>query len=310
MASTTSKYKMKILGITDGSAGMVAQIVALAEALGLQAEMKVISIPKPLRYLPNLIFDFFPFLYSFLPAFPSLKPEAQTLIISCGRKAALVAASLRKQAKNTKVIHIQDPQMSPDNFDLVVAMAHDKIIGENVIKTKFALHNITPEKLAVAAQKFAPVFASYPKPQIAVLLGGSTNKYTLTPARMQALIAALQQVQGSLLITTSRRTGADNIASLKAAFAGNSKVYIYDATDKQENPYMGLLACADEIIVTNDSVNMMTEAYMTEKNVTILPLLGHKNTKPAKFAEMIQKEKLTGNEMQNLAAEIKKMVDF
>ena len=58
---------MKILGLTDGSAGMVAQVAALAEALGLKAEMKVISIPKPLRYLPNLIFDFFHYIYLGLP---------------------------------------------------------------------------------------------------------------------------------------------------------------------------------------------------------------------------------------------------
>ena len=67
-------------------------------------------------------------------------------------------------------------------------------------------------------------------------------------------------------------------------------------------------------MVTNDSVNMMTEAFATIKKITILPLLGHQNTKPAKFAEMIQKEKLTGNEwgneMQQLAAEVRKMIDL
>ena len=69
---------------------------------------------------------------------------------------------------------------------------------------------------------------------------------------------------------------------------------------------MGMLACADEIIVTNDSVNMMSEALATGKKVTILNLEGHENTKPARFAEMIKSHpKMTGSEMADLAREVK-----
>ncbi len=63
----------------------------------------------------------------------------------------------------TQFIHIQDPQAPARHFDLVVAMEHDKITGDNVIKTHFALHSITPEKLAGAAETFAPRFADFPK---------------------------------------------------------------------------------------------------------------------------------------------------
>lgn len=299
---------MKVLGLTDGSAGMVAQVRALADALGLQAEMRVISLPDQLRFLPNLAFDYLPFLYSLLPALRNPKIPKLDLIISCGRKAALLASAQRRLNKNCKYIHIQDPQMAARNFDLVIAMGHDKITGENVIKTRFALHNITKEKLEIAREKFANLFTGYPKPHVAFLLGGSTNKYNFTPARMGEFItelkAKLSASSGSLLITPSRRTGAENIAKLQAEFAGNNRVYIYDGIS--ENPYLGLLACADEIIVSNDSVNMMSEAFASEKAVTILPLAGHANTKPARFAEMIKSApKMTGDEMQKLAKEVR-----
>lgn len=179
--------------------------------------------------------------------------------------------------------------MSTAHFDVVVAMAHDKVAAPNVIKTTFALHNITPEKLASARERWAGEFAALPKPHIAVLLGGSTNKYTLTPARMHVVIdmleARLQVSGGSLLITPSRRTGEANIAMLNERFSTNKNVYIYNGHG--ENPYLGFLALADELVVSNDSVNMMTEAYVTGRPLHIMRFCGHANTKPARFAEML-----------------------
>ncbi len=297
-------------GITDGSAGMVAQVRSLALAMDLQPEMKIITLKKPWSLLPNICYDS-PLKSCILP-YALHEPKNVTescpdIIISCGRKAALVALALKKKNPSIKLVHIQDPQMSAKHFDVVLAMQHDKITGSNVIKTLFALHSITPEALSAAKEKFMPRFAAYPQPHIAVLLGGSTNKYNLTQKRMEAVITDLQEwlagTKGSLLITPSRRTGAENMTALKAAFAGNKNVYIYDGIE--ENPYMGMLACADEIIVTNDSVNMMSEAFATGKPVTILELEEHESTKPARFAQIVKHHPpLKGDEMQKLAQQV------
>ncbi len=299
-------------GITDGSAGMVSQVRSLALAMGLQAEMKVIALKKPWVFLPNIILGGAMKNLIFKHMVKDMKPLAEPypdIVISCGRKAALVCAALKRREPKIRAIHIQDPQMPPENFDVVVAMQHDKVEGKNVIKTLFALHNISQEKLEAAHEKFAPVFEDYPKPHIAVLLGGSTNKYKLTTARMTDVIKQLEEVigktQGSLLITPSRRTGASNIETLKQAFSGNKRVFVYDG--KGQNPYMGMLACADKIIVTNDSVNMMSEAFSTGKPVTIMDLEGHQNTKPYNFGEMIKSRLLiTGDEMEKLAQEVRR----
>ena len=52
---------------------------------------------------------------------------------------------------------------------------------------------------------------------------------------------------------------------------------------------MGLLALADYLIVTDDSVNMMTEAQATGAPLHLLRLPGHRGTKPARFGEMLEK---------------------
>lgn len=292
----------KCWGITDGSAGMTAQITSLAEAMNIPIEMKIIAFKTPWQFLPNQIYNGIckKYILTHILRTPVDCSEPPDLIISCGRKAAAVSVALKQLYPKVKTIHIQDPQMSPDHFDLVIAMEHDsKISGKNVIKTRFALHNITNEKLEKAQEKFAPRFAAYPKPHIAVLLGGSTNKYRLHHGRMEQLITYLKTIQGSLLITPSRRTGEENIASLAQQFSGYPNIYIYQNID--ENPYLGLLACADEIYVTNDSVNMMTEAYASGKKVTIIELPDHKNTKPARFADIVKTKPMYGNEMENLA---------
>ncbi|MBY0407632.1 MAG: mitochondrial fission ELM1 family protein [Rickettsiales bacterium] len=289
---------MTVWGLTDGSAGMVAQVKALAFAMNKPVEMKTVSIKKPFVLLPNAVHGalFKSFVFPGFVAGDALIAPWPELVISCGRRAGLVAMGLRqkllKQHQRPLFIHIQDPQMSPKLFDVVVAMAHDKVQGENVLKAKYALHRITPDVLAQAKAQWEKRFSAYPKQHVAVLLGGSTNKYTLTEAGMGEVIAQLQAVlaasAGSLLITPSRRTGDVNVARLREAFAGNARVYIYDFVE--ENPYMGILAVADTLVVTDDSVNMMSEAHATGKPIYLIKLPGHAGTKPARFGAMLEQE--------------------
>jgi uncharacterized protein len=283
---------MTCWGLTSGNAGMIAQVKALALALGLEPHMKQVDLKPLVAWVPNSV------LCSLRSHILSHGVDAKSdllaapypdVVISCGRRAAAVAMALRVVAPKTKFIHIQDPKAPAQYFDLVVAMEHDNITGINVIKVPYALHTITPERLQESTSQWAPHFISYAKPHVAVLLGGSTNKYTFSASAMAQLVLSLQKllqnIEGSLLITPSRRTGDDNITMLRNSFAGNPRVYIYDFVEP--NPYMGLLALADTIVVTNDSVNMMSEARATGKPIYILPLSGHDHTKPARLAQKL-----------------------
>lgn len=287
---------MILWGVTDGSAGMVAQVQSLAAALSMQAEMKVIQVKAPYVWLPNAVHScgwqdgVWPGMVLGAEKFSGPWPR---VIVSCGRRAALAMMGLRRSFGDTTCrplfVNIQDPQMPARHFDAVIAMAHDKLRGDNVVVTDYALHQVTPDRLSEAGAAFADFFAGYPHQRVAVLLGGSTNKYTLTKAGMDEVIKRLRAVLAaqpcSLLITPSRRTGAANVAALKEAFAGDARVYLYDFTGP--NPYLALLALADHIICTDDSVNMMTEAQATGKPLHLLGFPGHRGTKPTRFAEML-----------------------
>ena len=69
------------------------------------------------------------------------------------------------------------------------------------------------------------------------------------------------------MVTPSRRTGPRNEAALRQALSGVPAA-IWDGTG--ENPYFAYLAHADAILVTPDSVSMVSEACATGKPVFVV----------------------------------------
>lgn len=70
------------------------------------------------------------------------------------------------------------------------------------------------------------------------------------------------------MVTPSRRTPAFVIDAIRAALAATSApAYIWDGAGA--NPYVHMLALADALLVTADSVNMLGEAVTTGKPVMI-----------------------------------------
>jgi len=76
---------------------------------------------------------------------------------------------------------------------------------------------------------------------------------------------------GSLAVTPSRRTGWENERILRKHLIP-APTFFWDGTG--ENPYLGLLALSDVIVVTSDSVSMASEASATGKPLYIFSVEG------------------------------------
>jgi mitochondrial fission protein ELM1 len=130
-----------------------------------------------------------------------------------------------------------------------------------------ALNAVDRTWLGNARMRFAR-YAALPAPRTAVLIGGSNRAQRLDDAYFDALIERLAARHatdgGSFLASVSRRTPAPTTARLRAAFARFPGVF-WSGDGDGENPYAGLLAWADRIVVTPDSVNMLSEASATGK---------------------------------------------
>ncbi|RVU35846.1 hypothetical protein EOI86_11310 [Hwanghaeella grinnelliae] len=259
--------------ITDDRVGTINQAIGLAEAVGFPFEHKIIVLRQPWRSLPPAFWP--PSVFGLKGAESAkLTPPWPDLVISCGRKAIGPALAVKRASGGkTKAVHIQHPHMPLKRFDLVAVPSHDNLTGPNVIVTTGAIHRVSKAKLAAAKTGFAGQFDHLPRPLIAVLIGGSNKAFTMTRAIAESMAAQISALAGrlgaGLLVTASRRTGAENEAVLRQALSGPN-VFFWDGTG--ENPYFGFLAQADAILVTGDSVNMVSEAASSGKPVYIMPL--------------------------------------
>lgn len=259
--------------ITDDRMGTINQAVGLAEAVGLPFEHKIIVLRQPWRSLPPFFWP--PGIFGLKAgASAPLRPPWPDLVISCGRKAIGPALAVKRAGSGaTKAVHIQHPHVPLNRFDLVAVPSHDRLTGPNVIATSGAIHRVSKTKLAEAKAKFAGRFDHLPTPLVAVLIGGSNKAFTMTRAiaeRLASDVRALADRLGAgLLVTASRRTGPENEAILRTALSGPD-VFFWDG--QGENPYFGYLAHADAVLVTGDSVNMVSEAASSGKPVYIIPL--------------------------------------
>jgi mitochondrial fission protein ELM1 len=73
---------------------------------------------------------------------------------------------------------------------------------------------------------------------------------------------------GSVLATTSRRTGAPATEALSTALAERPH-RLFRWGEGGANPYAGFLAWADAVVVTGDSVSMLSEALATSVPVFV-----------------------------------------
>ncbi len=265
--------------ISDGHAGNEGQALALARALGLQARIVRIDLRAPWDWFaPRLLAGARRGLRT-LDGTP-IEPPWPALAIGCGRRAALLTRALRRwSAGQCASVQILDPRIATRHFDLVVAPRHDHLAGDNVITTIGSLNPVDETWLAEARARFAAL-AAWPSPRTSVLVGASHPAQALDEdyfGQLHAKLAAwFARDRGSFLVSTSRRTPPAIIPRLRAQFAQWPGVFWSGERDG-DNPYPGLLAWADRIVVTPDSVNMLSEASASGKPVhtfTTRPLRG------------------------------------
>lgn len=276
--------------LTDGRASMRNQCLGLAEAAGLMPEVRTVRPRAPWRWLPA---GAWPFPFAALgPDSDPLTPPWPDVLIAAGRRTVPFSLAVRKASGGRCfTVQIESPGVAPGRFDLVVPPRHDALSGPNVVPTRGAINRVTPERLAEAAAHFGPRFAHLPRPLVAVLVGGSNRHYRMTEAAAGRLADGLVQAAeagAGIVLTASRRTGAEALAVLKDRLAGRAE--IWDGSG--ENPYYGYLALADFLVVTCDSVLMVSEAATTGKPVYVAALEGE-GGKFARFHRLLAEEGVT-----------------
>lgn len=255
--------------ISEDLAGLRAQGLGLAEAAGLSPEIRELKPAAPWKWIAA---KFWP--NPLAAVGDAVKAPLPALAIGTGGMAGAVLAALRR--KSMRVVQVQNPRMDIRRFDLIIANHHDELTGPNVFVIRTALHRVTPARLAAAADAWRDRLGRFRRPLVAVLLGGNNGRYRLdkdSGARLAADLAMMaQRDKVGVVVTPSRRTDPAVTDLFRSALVPSGG-WVWDFIG--ENPYFGMLALADLIIVTQDSVSMISEAVATPAPVMFAPLPGH-----------------------------------
>jgi mitochondrial fission protein ELM1 len=212
----------------------------------------------------------------------TLQKDFPDLAIGVGFNVADSLISIKKNSNNkTKIAIILDPLKNYKDFDFIILPSYEpyKIKSDNILRT-FGLINFV-NKNYLKGKIFE--LENHPKyeffklleaksPYLAVVLGGYHTGGNITIKDAEKITNKINQIinekGGTALITTSRRTEIQVTEFLKENL--NVPFFLYDYKSRNtENPYGIFLALADEIMVTGDSVRMMSECCSAGKKVRI-----------------------------------------
>ena len=273
IASTLDPLVWVVTGYRAGERG---QILALAEALGWRYEIKHLSYTS-IDWLPGLLR-----LKSLIGINRSLSsnlaPPWPDLVISAGMRNEPVCRWIRMQSGNrTKLVQVGRPWVQIEEIDLIVTTPQYRLPErDNVLQNTGTLNLVSKESMASAADRWSDRLGHCKQPLIGVVLGGHSGPYTFGPktaARMAEVLSAMAtEENGSLAITTSARTSSQSIDAFLRSIDCPYYLYRWSQDDADENPYLGILSIADRIVVTSDSVSMISEAVATGKQVCIYDL--------------------------------------
>ena len=269
--------KLKALLLTQGMHGMISQVEGLAKALNLDYRHQTIKLKKFWNYIPP----------KFTPISENILSEQficdADVIISCGRKSVVPSIALKKKfGKNILNVHIQDPKVKLSNFDFIVAPEHDGLKGENVLTSKGAIHYLTNDELDVNKNYLKSRINSQKK-IVTLIIGGPTKHYDYNEKAVDSIFLKIKQNfldnNYQLIVVPSMRTPQNIIDKAKNYF--NEDQIIIPNVDKKA--YLSSLKNADHIIVTCDSISMISEAAITGKPIYVAQMPTIKSNKRFKI---------------------------
>jgi len=282
--------KLKGLLLTEGMHGMISQVEGLAKALDIDFTHHKIELNSFWKLIPP----------KFTPVsnftFNSFDAKDFDIIISCGRKSVIPSICLKKNSKK-KVhnVHIQDPKVSLNNFDFIIAPEHDGLSGENVILSKGSIHYLTNEEM-VNNREYLSEKLNKEKEYLALILGGPNKYYDYNENN---LIKVFDKVKSILaknnlqaIIIPSSRT-PKKIIDLSNNYFEKDHLVINDIDKKA---YLSGLSLAKYIVVTCDSTSMISEAALTGKPIYIAEIPAKKNDyRFRRFRELFDKLNIVKN---------------
>ncbi len=269
-----------------GIKGIDNQSIALAKNLGLKFKKIEIKINPFLTTFP-----FFGNIFNNLENnFKLIKKYNFKYLITTGKKLSGVSVALKKiYGKKIINIHLQKPNFYSKYFDILIIPEHDGFYRKNnVINIVGSLCPFNEVEIKKNNPVIEKKFKYFQSPNVLVLLGGKSKRYTPTKTDYSKLLFeikyAAKKISANVIICQSRRT-PENVLYLAEQIFSDFSNSFYISKKNETNIYPSIIKICEYIIVTNDSVNMISEIASTSNNL----FLGYLNKEKSKLKSFHKK---------------------
>jgi len=204
-------------------------------------------------------------------------------VISTGASLAMINRFIAYENRAKSIVIMKPGGFSLKRFDLAIVPEHDNPPDfANVVKTKGSLCVSDDVKKSELINKTTKDLRldnpALDSPVIGLLLGGDNKDLVMDLDTASKIIYAIKQFQkefkGTLLVSTSRRTPNKIIKYLKENLSTDSNCRLLIIANENNPPGAidAILHLSDLLVVSGDSISMVTEAVNSEKYATVFKL--------------------------------------
>ncbi|MCK8827534.1 mitochondrial fission ELM1 family protein [Natroniella acetigena] len=295
----------KVVVLSDGKPGHLNQSLGIAEQLE-STEIEVIEVEYKAKLtdllvrLGGVINNLLKFNVKMAEQILKLALTEQTykeiitleadLIISAGSSVAVLNLMLSK-VKQAKAIVCMTPSLVGTRpFDLAIVPKHDQPPKrKNIIQTYGAPNRITSDFIKQEVRSWNELekvnLTGLKSPLIGLMVGGTNSYFDITVKTISLLLDQIMDFitteDGEIIVTTSRRTPKAVERVLKERLANHDKCRLLIIADEWDiNPVPMMLGVSDLVVVTEDSVSMVSESVSGNSRVLVTGLDKKKKNLP------------------------------
>lgn len=203
------------------------------------------------------------------------------VVISCGSRLAPVNYIISRENLAKSLVIMRPAFLSTGRFDLVVMAKHDHPAKrKNIVPTEGALNLVDGDYLKSQLADFRQQVKIEKGLVIGVLFGGDTKHFQFGREIMKTVSGQIKQItealDADLLITTSRRTTPQLEALFKDEFRNYARCKALIIANEKNIPQAvgGILALSDILVVSPESISMISEAVNSNKYTVVFDAAG------------------------------------
>ena len=287
----------------DGKTGHLRQSETVAKLIQdalsqrqVKATIQVIKVSFQNKYLARLFSLLTVFSNSFVyqgrleflkwflleKSFKEIMSVKANFFISCGSSIAGMNNLISKDCSAKSIVVLKPGLLKYSKFDLVILPQHDELkVSDpkaNIIITRGAPNLITKKYLDEQTELLINRYShlkSNMKLKIGLFIGGDSNNVFLSESQMKIFVNQIKgvckELRAAILVTTSRRTpkGIEHLLFRELKKDSVCPLFINSNQDNVPEAVGGILGLCDIVVVSGDSISMISEAAASGKTVIV-----------------------------------------